>query len=101
MTPGNFKNSELRTVEKMVRLYCRHKEGNASLCAECRALLDYAAQRLNRCRFGAAKPTCRQCPIHCYRPDMRERIRAVMRWAGPRMLFFHPLDALRHLWRER
>ena len=28
---------------------------------------------------------------------MRERMRAVMRYAGPRMLFYHPLDAIVHL----
>ena len=45
-------------------------------------------------------PSCRKCPVHCYRADMRERIRTVMRWAGPRMIFHHPLAAARHLIRE-
>ena len=92
---------EKAVVEQMVRLYCRKKEGHASLCPECRELLVYAHARLSRCRFGKDKPTCRQCPIHCYRPDMKERVRAVMRWAGPRMLLYHPIDAVRHLLRER
>ena len=57
------------------------------LCPECAALLDYALRRLDSCRFGDGKPSCRKCPVHCYRADMRERIRTVMRWAGPRMIF--------------
>ncbi|MCI5756967.1 MAG: nitrous oxide-stimulated promoter family protein [Alloprevotella sp.] len=92
---------EQRVVEQMIRLYCRHKEGHATLCPACRELLAYARERLSRCPHGAAKPTCRRCPIHCYRPAMRERIRCIMRWAGPRMLLYHPLAALRHLWDDR
>ena len=91
---------EKRTVEAMIRLYCRRKEGHAGLCSSCAELLDYARQRLDSCRFGERKPTCRQCPIHCYRRDMKQRMTEVMRWAGPRMLFVHPLMALRHLLRE-
>ena len=70
------------------------------LCPECAALLDYALLRLDSCRFGNDKPSCRKCPVHCYRADMRERIRTVMRWAGPRMIFHHPMAATRHLLRE-
>ena len=70
------------------------------LCPECAALLDYALRRLDSCRFGDGKPSCRKCPVHCYRADMRERIRTVMRWAGPRMIFRHPMAATRHLLRE-
>ena len=70
------------------------------LCPECAALLDYAHRRLDSCRFGNGKPSCRKCPVHCYRADMRERIRTVMRWAGPRMIFRHPIAATRHLLRE-
>ena len=91
---------EKTVVEQMIRLYCRRREGNRELCAGCAELLDYARARLDRCRFGADKPTCRRCPVHCYRPEMKERIRRVMRWSGPRMLLNHPLAALRHLLRE-
>ncbi len=82
----------------MIRLYCRGQHGTpAGLCPECRELEAYAGQRLSRCPFQENKTTCAKCPIHCYRPDMRARIRAVMRYAGPRMLYRHPLLALLHL----
>lgn len=90
---------EQRTVAQMVRLYCRHDEGNEELCPSCRELLDYAVLRLSRCPHGERKPYCQHCPIHCYRPEMRERMRRVMRYAGPRMLWHHPVAALRHLLR--
>lgn len=91
---------EQAVVETMIRLYCRKHEGHESLCPDCEALLEYARKRLDRCRWGARKPTCKKCPHHCYRPDMKERMRQVMRWAGPRMLLYHPVMALRHMFRE-
>lgn len=69
-----------------------------SLCPQCQALLDYAHQRLERCKFGEDKPSCTRCPVHCYKPAMREQIRQVMRYSGPRMLLHDPIMAIRHLW---
>ena len=88
---------EKRVVGMMVRLYCRKQEGNDCLCEECRALLEYAHARLEHCPFGERKTSCKHCKIHCYKPGMRQQMRQVMRYAGPRMLFYHPLIALRHL----
>jgi hypothetical protein len=88
---------ERRTVEAMVLMYCRAHHGGTVPCTECAALLDYSNRRLERCLFGDAKPTCANCVVHCYRADMRERIREVMRWAGPRMLWRHPVLGVRHL----
>jgi hypothetical protein len=94
---------ELRTIEAMVRLYCRghHHARTGRLCEECGALFEYASRRLERCVFGDAKPTCAKCVVHCYTAAMRERVRDVMRWAGPRMLLRHPVKAIRHLIDER
>ena len=91
---------EKAVVEQMIRLYCQKYEGHDELCPSCKELLDYALRRLDRCRFGEQKPTCKKCPVHCYRPEMKERIRMVMRWSGPRMIIYHPIAALRHLYRE-
>jgi hypothetical protein len=88
---------EFATVGAMIRIYCRsHRSGASGLCADCQQLLDYAAVRLDRCRFGAEKPTCVNCPVHCYQSVRREQMRAVMRFAGPRMLWRHPVLAARH-----
>lgn len=91
---------EQRVVEQMIRLYCKKKEGNASLCPDCAELLQYAIVRLEHCRFGDRKTTCRKCPVHCYRPIMKERMCEIMRWAGPRMIWHHPIAAIKHLARE-
>ena len=81
----------------MVEMYCAHHHGAGSLCGDCADLADYADRRLDCCPYGNEKPTCVDCPIHCYRPDPREKMREVMRFAGPRMLRKHPYLALMHL----
>lgn len=90
---------EARTIEAMVRIYCRgrHNTRGRELCSECDELLAYAGRRLEKCPYQEEKPTCANCPVHCYRPDMRARVREVMRYAGPRMLLRHPALAIMHL----
>lgn len=88
---------EQQTVEQMIRLYCRHKEGNVELCPACKDLLQYAQARLERCPFGEEKTTCRNCSVHCYKPELRKRMQKIMRYAGPRMILYHPIAAVRHL----
>ena len=89
---------EAHTVAAMIRRYCRDRHHTTDgLCPECAELLAYARRRLARCPFQDNKTTCGKCPVHCYAPGMRARIREVMRYAGPRMLLSHPLMALRHL----
>jgi hypothetical protein len=83
----------------MLRMYCRahHAPPGSGLCPECTELHDYAQRRLERCVFGEDKPTCANCTVHCYKAVMRERVRQAMMWAGPRMLWRHPVLAIRHI----
>lgn len=96
---------EFRTMEKMVAIYCaaRHA-GNKAPCPDCATFLDYAEVRLEKCPYGADKPTCANCPVHCYKPHYRAQAKQIMRFAGPRMLLRHPwltiahyLDGRRHV----
>ena len=81
----------------MIGIFCRGQHGTGKeLCAECSELLEYAYERLGRCPFGEDKPTCAKCPVHCYKRSMREKAVGVMRYAGPRMAYRHPLLALSH-----
>ncbi|HOR27800.1 MAG TPA: nitrous oxide-stimulated promoter family protein [Candidatus Sumerlaeota bacterium] len=109
-SPASRIAREAKTIQVMIAMFCREHHAcagaarpgrSAPLCAGCRELRDYALRRLERCPFQAGKTTCALCPIHCYRADMRERVRAVMRWAGPRMITRHPLLALGHLLDQR
>jgi len=88
---------EKGTVYAMLGIYCRDLHGTPSgLCPGCSSLLGYAVERLETCPFRAGKPVCSKCPVHCYQPDMREKIRVVMRHSGPKMVFRHPIMALFH-----
>lgn len=89
---------EKEVVSLMIQLYCRknhHTRGE--LCEDCKALDAYARLRSDRCPFMETKTFCSNCKVHCYKPDMRENIRRVMRYAGPRMSFYHPILAIRHV----
>lgn len=96
--PGRL-GREWRTLDAMIAITCKDLHGGRRrhLCAECDALRGYAHLRLTRCPFGPEKPTCANCKVHCYKPEMRERVRQVMRHAGPKMLLRHPVLALLHL----
>ena len=80
----------------MIGIYCRGQHGSGRLCAECSDLLAYANERLEECPFQEGKTTCAKCPLHCFKPDMRDKVKAVMRYSGPRMLRSHPILAIRH-----
>ena len=88
---------EKETVSLMIRLYCCKKHGGKTLCPDCAALDAYARQRSDKCPFMETKTFCSNCKVHCYKKDMREKIREVMRFSGPRMIFHHPVMAIRHV----
>ena len=92
---------EQNTITAMIRLFCKEQHGGKKeLCAECSELLEYARERVEHCPFGTDKPACSKCTVHCYKPEMRNRVTQVMRFAGPRMIYRHPLMAIRHLLRR-
>jgi len=96
------RSRERKTITAMIALYCRQQHASAGeFCADCAALADYAAQRLEKCPFGDDKPTCAKCPIHCYKPERRAQVREVMHYAGPRLLRRRPLLAIHHLLADR
>lgn len=93
---------ELKTIEAMVRIYCNaHHNPVLPDCLECTKLLDYARERLSRCPFQSKKPTCGNCLVHCYKRDMREVVRKIMRYSGPRMIYRHPILAVYHIFDGR
>lgn len=88
---------EKLTMTKMVGIYCSdHHESKGELCASCARFLEYAERRLQKCPYGDDKPTCANCPVHCYKPERKAEARKIMRYAGPRMLLRHPLLTIAH-----
>lgn len=94
---------EVTTIEKMVNIYCHKKHGSnkGELCINCNEVFLYAQARLMKCPYGDKKGACADCKIHCYNKKMREQMRLVMRFSGPRMIIYHPKDFLRHIFVDR
>lgn len=88
---------EKRTIELMIKIYCKKKHKEKELCPECSELLEYALKRLTYFKFGEEKSTCGKCPIHCYKKDMKEKIKKVMRFSGPRLIIYNPIELIRHM----
>jgi hypothetical protein len=93
---------EKKTVDAMIRLYCRKKhDAEDEMCPECQELHDFAMLRLTNCPFQELKSTCGKCLVHCYKPELRTKISKVMKYSGPRMLLYHPIMAFQHLYDGR
>lgn len=112
---------DTRVLGDFTRIYCdgKHRDRERSMlrsagmeagvygrrplvvCDECAELLTYAEKRRALCpqdKPDRPKPFCSHCETHCYQPEMRERMRDVMRYAGSRsMLHGHAVDGIRHL----
>jgi len=95
---SNRLEREKSTVQMMIELYCKdHHHPERQLCSDCQELFEYAMTRLAHCKFRESKPTCTKCTVHCYKPEMRKRIQEIMRYSGPKMIYTHPIAAIRHL----
>jgi len=86
------------TVEKMINIYCKetHKHQNER-CEDCEKLYKYSSRKIEECILGENKSICARCKIHCYKTDMREAIKKVMRYSGPKMMIKHPLLTVYHI----
>ena len=102
----NAWNKEKKLIPVMLKMYCKGKHKTTrkaqgiprgEVCAECKELTEYALFRLEKCPFKVNKKFCSFCKIHCYKPEMREKIKAVMKYSGPRMLITHPIFAISHV----
>ena len=92
------REKEKKMVSQMIALYCKKQHHTkAGLCEECAALDNYARERSDKCPFMETKTFCSNCKVHCYNPMMRQQIRQVMRFSGPRMIFYHPIAAMHHM----
>ena len=100
----NYKIQKKREKEKdlvflMIKIFCKsnHRNDNYNnLCSECIKLFDYSKNQIDKCRFMEMKTFCSSCPSHCYKTDMREKIREVMIFSSKRMIFYHPILTLKH-----
>lgn len=97
----NKRDQEMLIVEEMIVSYCKTRHGYKNkLCRECEELLRYSQIRSQKCPFMEEKTFCSNCKVHCYKPDMRQKIRRIMRDRGLWMLMHHPILSIRHLYAD-
>ncbi|CUP78359.1 hypothetical protein BH721_01855 [Clostridium baratii] len=101
MKKKNRIEKEKEIVKLMIEIYCskNHKTNDKKLCSECEELLEYAHKRLSYCKFGNEKSSCSKCPIHCYKKDMKIKIKEVMRFSGWRLIVYKPYEFVRHIFK--
>jgi hypothetical protein len=61
-------------------------------------VIKYAEKRLSLCPFQSNKPTCGKCVVHCYKEEIRNQVKEIMRYSGPKMIWHHPVIAISHLY---
>ena len=99
-TKRNILEREKLTIRHMIGIHCRgHRHSASGFCADCSAILRYAYDRIEMCPFnGSAKPACGLCRTNCFTADMYRQFAQIMRYAGPRMMLYHPYLTMVHIW---
>lgn len=96
-----FLNQET-LVRDMIVLYCRkNHSANGVLCESCSELYQYAQLRLDKCPYGESKPVCSNCKIHCYKKDYKEQIKEVMRFSGPKIIYYKPISGIKYMIKKK
>lgn len=73
---------DAKVLTAFIKVYCRENHGSPdSLCAECSEVLEYSLKRNEKCPLDP-KPKCKDCTVHCYKPEMRDKIRKIMKFSG-------------------
>ena len=96
-------DDDIKVLREFIQIYCdtKHKdrpktrENNTNLCSECHDTLSYSSVRREYCPLDP-KPTCKNCEIHCYRPEYRQRIKEIMRHSGMTLIKRGRLDLVFH-----
>ncbi len=93
---------EIETVDAIIKLYCdKNHEQSKGLCDQCQEVRNYAIGKIENCPYQPNKPICKSCTTHCYEPAMREEIRKIMRFSGPKLIWRHPILTIRHMMNKR
>ncbi len=98
---------ELKVIGRFTEVWCAgHHHGGQQpvtipggtvtlqLCPDCAEFFAYAVQKRHTCPLEPEKPSCKKCPVHCYAPPQRAKVRQIMAWSGRRMILRGRLDYL-------
>lgn len=89
------RENEKKILKVMVDIYQRKHPQESKMCED---LYKYACLRIDKCPFMETKTFCSGCKVHCYQKEYRGQVKAVMRFSGKYMLFYHPILTIKHGW---
>ena len=92
------REKEKKVVKLMILKYCKGNNHLGEPCDDCSKLIQYVDTRIDNCPFMETKTYCSNCKVHCFKLDMQQQIKKVMKYSGPRMLFSHPIMVLDHIY---
>lgn len=93
------REKEKKVIGTMIEIYCKGNHNSRDdLCEECKSVYEYSQLRIDKCPFMESKTFCSNCKVHCYKKEYQEKIKAVMRYSGSRMLLKHPIMVCRHMY---
>jgi len=111
--------ADLKILARFIELFCRAKHDSKAtdaasvpeilqtgnkrrlvLCQECAGLLEHGMKKRALCPLNP-KPACKNCHIHCYTPEYRQRIREIMAYSGRKMVLRGRLDYLWHYYFQK
>lgn len=92
------REKEKRVVKLMIEIYCKGHNHLHTPCEGCSELIEYVGKRIDNCPFMETKTYCNNCKVHCYKKDMKEKTKEVMKYSGPRMIFSHPIMVIDHMY---
>jgi len=97
MASSRIKREKI-VVEKTVKLYCKGRHASRiCLCNECKDLLSYVKERIDKCIYNENKTVCSKCKLYCYKRSVKEMMKRITKYSSPRMVLWHPIITLRYI----
>ena len=101
LTAEERQKQDAQTLYAMGSIFCKGNHAQAprnenGVCEHCQEVIAYSLYRTSVCPHEH-KGNCKDCSIHCYRPEMRAGIREIMRYGAPRMVYQHPVLTAHYL----
>ncbi|MBF0119652.1 MAG: nitrous oxide-stimulated promoter family protein [Desulfobacterales bacterium] len=94
---SNRLEREKITIRAMIEIYCKAFHNDSTqICKECSDIYNYASFRIDKCPHKDMKPSCAKCEIHCFNKIMRDKVKKIMRFSGPKMIIYHPILSMYH-----
>ncbi len=88
-------DKELKVVSLMINMYYKKNKVNDISYED---LIEYVKLRQSKCPFKETKTFCSNCKVHCYKSEYRTKIKEVMKYSGKRMILYHPILAIQHVY---